>query len=54
MMAYIQAKTKRRKNYYYIVEGSRDEEGKVKQKILKYLGSVERIMQTYEFLENHR
>lgn len=53
MMAYIRAKKKRGKNYYYIVEGSRDEEGKVKQKILKYLGNVDRVMKTYKFWEDH-
>ena len=54
MMAYIRAKKKRGKNYYYVVEGTRDEEGKVKQKILKYLGTVERVMKTYKFLEDNQ
>jgi hypothetical protein len=53
MMAYIRAKKKRKKNYYYVVEGERGEEGKVKQKIIKYLGTVERIIRTYEFWEKH-
>lgn len=54
MMAYIRAKKKRRKNYYYVVEGKRDGEGKVKQKIIKYLGPVESILEKYKFWEkNH-
>ena len=52
-MAYIRAKKKRRKNYYYVVEGSRDEQGKVKQKIIKYLGTVENILQKFKFWEEH-
>lgn len=52
-MAYIRHKKKRRKNYYYIVEGKRNEEGKVKQKIIKYLGTVENILKKFEFWEEH-
>ena len=52
-MAYIRAKKKRNKTYYYIVEGERSKEGKVKQKIIKYLGTVERIIATYDFLEKN-
>ena len=53
MMAYIRAKKKRRKNYYYIVEGKRDEEGKVKQKIIKYLGTIENILAKFKFWEKN-
>ncbi len=54
VMAYIRAKKKRRKNYYYIVEGERDDNGKVKQKIIKYLGNIETILEKIKFWEeNH-
>jgi hypothetical protein len=53
MMAYIRAKKKRRKNYYYVVEGSREEGGKVKQKIIRYLGTVENILEKYKFWDKH-
>lgn len=54
MMVYIRAKKKRKKNYYYVVEGLRDEEGKVKQKIIKYLGTVDNILEKFRFWEeNH-
>ena len=48
MMAYIRAKKIKGKNYYYIVEGKRDEEGKVKQKVIKYLGTVETILKKFK------
>ena len=42
------------KTYYYIVEGKRDEDGKVKQRVLKYLGNVENILEKFKFWEeNH-
>jgi len=47
-MAYIRSKKKRKKLYYYIVEGERDKEGKVKQKIIKYLGTVENILEKFK------
>jgi len=48
MMAYIRAKKIKGKNYYYIVEGKRDEEGKVKQKVILYLGTVENILKKFK------
>jgi len=48
MMAYIRAKKIKGKNYYYIVEGKRDEEGKVKQKVIQYLGTVENILKKFK------
>ena len=53
MMVYIRAKKKRKKNYYYIVEGQRDEEGKVKQKILFYLGNIDNIIEMVKFWKEH-
>ena len=47
-MAYIRAKKIKGKNYYYIVEGKRDEERKVKQKVIQYLGTVEIILKKFK------
>lgn len=49
VMAYIRTKNVRGKNYYYLVEGSRDQNGKVKQKVIRYLGNVESILEKFEF-----
>ena len=48
MMAYIRAKKLKGKNYYYVVEGQRDKDGKVKQKVIKYLGPVEKILEKFK------
>ena len=53
-MAYIRSKKKRRKNYYYVVEGQRDEQKRVKQKIIKYLGTVENILEKFKFWEENQ
>ena len=52
-MAYLRTKKIKGKNYYYIVEGKRDEDGKVKQKVLKYLGNVDNILEKFKFWEKH-
>ncbi|MEM8674282.1 MAG: hypothetical protein AAGF83_10470 [Cyanobacteria bacterium P01_G01_bin.67] len=39
-MAYIRTKKVKGKEYRYLVEGYRDEDGKVKQRTIKYLGAV--------------
>ena len=41
MMAYIRTKKVKGKQYQYLVEGYRDRDGKVKQRIIKYLGAVD-------------
>jgi len=51
MMAFVRTKKIKGKNYYYIVEGKRDEDGKVKQKVLKYLGNVDNILEKFKFWE---
>lgn len=53
MMAFIRTKKIGNKNYYYVVEGNRDENGKVKQKVLKYLGNVEGVLEKFDFWEKH-
>jgi hypothetical protein len=47
-MAYIRAKKIKGKNYYYIVEGKRDSGGKVKQKVILYMGSIEHIIKKFK------
>lgn len=53
MMVFIRTKKIGNKNYYYLVEGKRDDLGKVKQKVIKYLGSAESILKKIEFWEKH-
>ena len=48
MMAFVRTKKIKGKNYYYVVEGKRDEDGKVKQKVIKYLGTVESILEKFK------
>ena len=46
-MAYIRSKKVKGKTYYYIVEGKLDKRGKVKQKVIKYLGNVDHILEVF-------
>ena len=48
-MAYIRNKKVKGKTYYYVVEGKLDKNGKVKQKVILYLGNVETILKIFEF-----
>ncbi len=48
MMAFVRTKKIKGKNYYYVVEGKRNEEGKVKQKVIKYLGTVDNILEKFK------
>lgn len=52
-MTYLRTKNIRGKKYYYVVEGSRDSEGKVKQKVIRYLGNVESILERFDFWDKH-
>lgn len=42
-MAYIRSKKFNGRIYYYIVEGKLNKKGKVKQKVLLYLGTAEKV-----------
>lgn len=42
-MAYVRSKKRGDKTYYYLVEGRR-ENGKVKQKVLRYLGTSPKVV----------
>ena len=48
-MAYIRSKKIKGKTYYYIVECKRDKMGKVKQKVILYLGNIDNIMGVFNF-----
>lgn len=52
-MVYLRPKKIKGKTYYYLVEGKRDNDGKVKQKVLKYLGSPDNILEKFKFWEQH-
>ena len=47
-MTYIRSKKIKGKIYYYIVEGKLDENGKVKQKVIMYLGNVKNILDIFK------
>jgi hypothetical protein len=49
IMVYIRSKKIKGKIYYYIVEGKLDKRGKVKQKVLMYLGNIDRILKVFNF-----
>lgn len=52
-MAYIRKKKIKGYTYYYVVKGVYSK-GKLKQKIVKYLGTVENILRKFKFWEeNH-
>ena len=52
-MVYIRKKKIKGQNYYYIVEGKVDERGKVKQKVLLYLGNINTIIKMARFYKEH-
>lgn len=50
-MAYIRSKKIKGQTYYYVVEGKLFR-GKVKQKVIKYLGNVYHILDVFTEYEN--
>jgi len=52
IMAYIKSKKIKGKIYYYIIEGNLIR-GKVKQKVLMYLGNAENILKVFDFYKEH-
>ena len=52
-MAFIRKKKVKGYTYYYVVKGIYNKKGKLKQKVLKYLGSVENILNKFKFWEEH-
>ncbi len=51
MMAYIRKKKVKGYTYYYIVKGVYDKNGKLSQKVVKYLGTTDNIIKKFEFWE---
>lgn len=49
MMVYIRSKKVKGKIYYYVVEGKLDKSGKVKQKVIMYLGNTKHILEVFKF-----
>jgi len=53
MMAYVRNKKIKGKTYYYVIEGNLVD-GKVKQKVLMYLGNIENILKIFKFYKEHK
>ena len=53
-MAYIRNKKVKGKTYYYVVEGKLDKRGKVKQKVLLYLGNINNILNVFKFYKENK
>ena len=52
MMVYIRSKKIKGKIYYYIVEGKLVN-GKVKQKVIRYIGNIGNILEVFNFYDKH-
>ncbi len=50
-MMFIRVKKKQNKNYYYIVEGKRVG-NKVQQKVIRYLGTADKLLDDLKLLDN--
>ena len=53
-MAYIRTKKIDGNNYYYVVEGKQDKNGKVKQKVILYLGTTKHIIDVFDFYKKQK
>ena len=53
-MVYIRSKKIKSKIYYYIVEGKLDKRGKVKQKVIMYLGNIKHILEVFNYYRTHK
>jgi len=53
-MTYIRSKKVKGKTYYYVVEGKLDKRGKVKQKVIMYLGNIKHILEIFLFYKEHK
>ena len=52
-MAFIRKKKVKGYTYYYIVKGVHTRKGKLKQKVLRYLGTVENILKKFDFWDKN-
>lgn len=53
MMAYIRKKKIKGNTYYYVVEGVYDTKGKLRQKVVLYLGTIKSIIEKVKFWNDH-
>ena len=53
VMVYIRSKKVKGNTYYYVVEGKLNKKGKVKQKVILYLGNTSHIREVFEFYKSH-
>ena len=53
-MTYIRSKKIKGNIYYYVVEGKLDKRGKVKQKVIMYLGNAKHILDVFNFYKAHK
>lgn len=53
-MTYLRSKKVKGKIYYYVVEGKLDKRGKVKQKVIMYLGNTKHILEVFNFYKKHK
>ncbi len=53
VMVYIRSKKVKGNTYYYLVEGKLDKRGKVKQKVILYLGNTGHIKEVFDFYKKH-
>jgi len=51
VMTYIRSKKVKGNIYYYVVEGKLDKRGKVKQRVIMYLGNVKHILEVFNFFK---
>jgi len=54
MMVYIRSKKIKGNTYYYVVEGKLDKDGKVKQKVILYLGNIKHILEVFKFYNSRK
>ena len=53
IMVYIRKKKIKGKSYYYAVQGKYDKKGRVRQKVIRYLGNIESILEKFKFWDNN-
>ena len=52
-MTYIRSKKVKGNIYYYLVEGKLDKRGKVKQKVILYLGNANHVKEVFMYYNSH-
>ena len=50
---FIRKKKIKGNNYFYIVKGEYESNGKLKQKVVKYLGTIENIIKKFDFWDKN-